>query len=149
MFARNSIFLWLAFTLLLSCSKTNEGSKSGIWESSLKQALIRSASQSKPVVIDFGAQWCKPCKRMHAEVFVEAGIEKRLRTQFVPVMVDATEMTPSVSKLLRAYQVNTLPTLVFLKPNGDFIPAKSLVGFNDVKELDARLSEVRTLVSGK
>ena len=118
-----------------------------VWSTSISKSIKRAAAESKPVLIDFGADWCKPCKRMHTEVFVDKAIEKRLRTQFVPVMVDATDMTPQISKLVRKYRVSTLPTIVFLNSKGQFLSDQSLVGFATIQELDTRLSQVTKLTA--
>ena len=127
----------------LSCTQEPKPAlEDKVWLTSIVKATERASKESKPVLIDFGADWCKPCKRMHAEVFVDAGIEKRLRTQFVPVLVDATDMTPQISKLVRKYRVSTLPTIVFLDAQGKFLSDQSLVGFADIQELDTRLSQV-------
>lgn len=131
-----------------ACTKSDEPSPKGIWETSLKVALQRAQSESKPVLIDFVADWCKPCKRMHEEVFVVPKIQKHLKDNFIPVLIDATDMTPALSKLLGSYRVNTLPSVVFLRPNGDFLEGQNLVGFSAVERLDERLHGVLKLLSG-
>ncbi len=150
MIAKVRLFILLGClgVLLGSCTQTAEPPvEDQIWSTSLSQAIKRSANESKPILIDFGADWCKPCKRMHAEVFVDKAIEKRLREQFVPVLVDATDMTPEISKLVRKYRVSTLPTVVFLNAKGQFLSDQSLVGFANIQELDARLSQVIKLTA--
>ena len=84
---------------------------------------------------------------MHDEVFVDASIDKRLHTEFVPVLVDATEMTPDISALIKKYRVSTLPTVVFLNSKGQLLNDQSLVGFTNVEALDAQLSQVIQLTS--
>ena len=84
---------------------------------------------------------------MHEEVFVEPTIEKRLRTEFVPVLIDATEMTPPIYTLVKKYRVGTLPTIVFLDSQGKFLSEQSLVGFTKLEKLNERLSEVTKLTA--
>ena len=133
--------------LLVGCQKTSEPIEETLWSSNVDQALERAALESKPVLIDFGADWCKPCKRMHAEVFVDPAVEKRLRTEFIPVLIDATEMTPPIYKLVKEYRVGTLPTIVFLDSQGKFLSEQSLVGFTNLEKLHERFSEVTKLTA--
>ena len=146
-------FRWLSLLICLgfvsgSCTEHSAPPATDeVWSTSISKSIKRAAAESKPVLIDFGADWCKPCKRMHSEVFVDKAIEKRLRTQFIPVLVDATDMTPQISKLVRKYRVSTLPTIVFLNSKGQFLSDQSLVGFTTIQELDARLSRVTKLTA--
>ena len=135
------LFVFL-FGFATACTKTEPATSQGVWKTSLKGALKLAEDKSKPVLIDFGADWCKPCKRMHQEVFVDPRIQEHLRESFVPVLIDATEITPEVSRLLQSYQVATLPSLVFLSPAGDFLEGQTLVGFSDVDRLEERIKRV-------
>lgn len=67
--------------------------------------------QDKKVVIDFYADWCGPCKKI-APIFVELS-EKY--PDIVFLKVDA-----EVGELAEAFDVNALPTFLFLK-NGNII----------------------------
>ena len=150
--------LCLGAALMSGCQKNPEPvetkvepnpgtSEPELWWNNLDDALERASRESKPVLIDFVADCCKPCKRMHAEVFPVDIIEKRLRSDFVPVLIDATDVTPQISKLLRAYRVGTLPTIVFLNAKGKFLTDQSLVGFTEVDKLEERLAQVVKLTS--
>jgi hypothetical protein len=44
--------------------------------------------------------------------------------------------------------VVTLPSVVFLRPNGDFLESQTLVGYSAVEALDERLLVVLKVVSG-
>ena len=147
-FAKNLCLLILIVGCVASCSKSDVPVSKGIWEPSLKSALLRARHESKPILIDFGADWCKPCKRMHQEVFVDSKIQKHLVNNFIPVLIDATDMTPALAKLLQNYQVNSLPSVVFLRPDGDFLAGQTLVGFSGVETLNERIYAVLKAVSG-
>jgi thiol:disulfide interchange protein len=85
---------------------------------------------------------------MHQEVFVDPKIQIHLVDNFVPVLIDATDMTHALSKLLQSYRVVTLPSVVFLRPNGDFLESQTLVGYSAVEALDERLLVVLKVSSG-
>lgn len=62
----------------------------------------------KPVMVDFWAPWCGPCKAI-APTVVE--LEKNFGTKikFVKVNVDENPITPS------KYGIQAIPTLIFFK----------------------------------
>lgn len=66
----------------------------------------------KPVVIDFWATWCIPCKRLMPEIekFAE---EYRGRVSFYKVNADLEK------ELCQYFNVQALPTLIFIPTDGD------------------------------
>ena len=72
--------------------------------------LIKGAD--KPVVVDFWAEWCGPCK-VFAPIFSTAA--KELGSHFIFVKVD-TEKYPSVT---RNHRVMGIPTIVVFKDGGE------------------------------
>lgn len=116
--------------------------KSSLWQHDLTGALAEAKKTRRPLLVDFGAQWCKPCKRMHAEVFVAPEIVSVLKKHFIPVEVDATDMTPAIGRLISRYGVQTLPTIVFLSPDGQMLKQHTRVGFQPVSELSESLRAV-------
>ena len=66
------------------------------------------ARNDLPVVVDFWAEWCGPCKMM-APVFAQAAREQR--TQFRLAKLD-TEASPEIAG---RYAVRSIPTLVMFR----------------------------------
>lgn len=82
----------------------------------------------KPVLVDFWAPWCGPC-RVVAPVLEEiAGERPELRV--VKLNVDENQQTAA------AYQVLSIPTMILFK-NGS--PVKTVVGAYPKKRLEAEL----------
>ena len=70
------------------------------------------ASNTLPVVLDFTATWCGPCKNI-APTFENLATEYKDRVAFVKVDVDKCDQTAQV------YDVTSIPNFVYLKPNND------------------------------
>jgi thioredoxin 1 len=72
----------------------------------------------KPVIVDFWATWCGPC-RMVAPVLEEIAGENRDKVTVAKLDVDANPATAG------AYQVLSIPTMIVFK---DGQPVKQIVG---------------------
>jgi thiol:disulfide interchange protein DsbD len=93
------------------------------------EAMLRQASrEAKPVLIDFYADWCAPCKELDTDTFAAPDIVDRSR-QFIMLKVDLTSNDPRADALRKKYQAKGVPTIVFLKPDGQEMPSLRGTGF--------------------
>lgn len=71
------------------------------------QKLVISASQTKPVIVDFYATWCPPCKRL-LPVFDK--VSKQFSEKITFIKVDSDQATALTS----SQNIKSLPTLLFV-----------------------------------
>jgi len=89
----------------------------------IADALGKASREHKHVILDFGANWCIWCKRLHATFEKDPAVAKALEKDFVVVMVDINTRHGEA----RNAAVNTkygdpiehgIPVLVVLDSNG-------------------------------
>ena len=74
--------------------------------------LAEAAASGKPVLIDFGAHWCKVCKLMDATTLRDPAVVEKLKTVF-PVQVLADEPNKSPAReALAPFAVQGYPTFL-------------------------------------
>lgn len=93
------------------------------WSSSISLAEEESRRTGKPILIDFNAAWCPPCRAMRERVFDDAELGGIVQRLVVPVsIVDRSREDgsnpPEVEELMQSYSVEAFPTLVIYKPGG-------------------------------
>ncbi len=100
-----------------------------ISDTSFEQDVLKS---DKPVLVDFWAPWCGPC-RMVSPIVEELAGEDGEKGAFYKLNVDDN---PRVSV---TYAIRSIPTLLFFKSGK---PASSIIGAVPKKEIKKHLDKV-------
>jgi thiol:disulfide interchange protein DsbD len=92
------------------------------WMHGEAEALRLAQAQRRPVVIDFMADWCLPCKEMDVQVFANPEVGDELR-EFTLLRVDLTreDEDAALGAVKAKYGVNTLPAVRIVSPTGQVV----------------------------
>ena len=94
-----------------------------------KQTTIMS---SKPMVIDFYADWCGPCKQQ-APILNEIEMKYKGTVIFKRVNVDEEP------ELAQEFRVEAIPMLMFVAPNGDY---QSIMGLHEAPDIEEMIGKL-------
>ncbi len=131
------IVLVLCAVLALSPSLTAAGDHSilseKVWHRDMQKAHQTAINEGKPMLIVFGASWCKFCKKLEKETLTDPRMAQYISRNFVPVHLDL-DKEKKVGKILG---VKSLPCTVVLSPEADLLG--KIVGYKSVESMQEQL----------
>jgi thiol:disulfide interchange protein DsbD len=106
------------------------------WLTNEAAALAHARVHNKPIVMDFTAEWCLPCREFDVNVFARPEVAALLE-DFVLVKIDVTreDEDDTLPELKQRYGVATLPAVRLLDPAGAVVGrVDHLVGWEDFRK---------------
>jgi len=93
------------------------------WLHSEPEALAQAQSTGRPLLVDFGAQWCIPCKELETKVFGKPEVARVMSERFTLLRIDCDreDDDPKIGEIRERYQAGGLPAVRVVSPKGDIL----------------------------
>jgi len=111
------------------------------WQQYSPETFVKAVESGKPVIIDFYADWCTPCRELDKKTFHDRDVVTE-SAKFRMIKVDLTkEADPDVLQLLKKYDVKGVPTVIFLDAEGNEIKELQIIDYVPGKEFLPRMKK--------
>lgn len=88
------------------------------WVEGDQAAAAQAKAEGKPLLLDFGADWCIPCREINKTVFGNDEVRRELAERFVAGHVDCTDDDDDTQAAQARWRATTLPTVIVLDAQG-------------------------------
>ena len=140
--ARRLQWLFGALAIVAGVVVVMGNSKRGVEFAEFEPAAMHaSLASGQPVMLDFSADWCNPCRELDKFTFTDRDVIAQSR-RFRTFHVDLTHFdSPASESLRKQYGITGVPTIVFLAPDGHEIREARVEGFLPPRHFSQRMSQ--------
>lgn len=141
------VFSLVALLVLAACNNktATDNQETGIDNAATQSEMPAAASEgqdgwakqttimsSKPMVIDFFATWCGPCKEL-APILEK--VEQNHQGDVIFKRIDIDKE----AELAMEFRIEAVPTLMFVTPTGEY---QMLLGLQDAATIESKIAEL-------
>lgn len=92
------------------------------WLADEPTAVVQARAAGRPLLVDFAASWCLPCREFEVKVFSRPDVAQAMQ-RFTLLRVDVTreDEDPALGALKRKYAADTLPAIRLLSRDGNVV----------------------------
>lgn len=112
------------------------------WSRYTAQGVEQAKRNGRPVMIDFSAAWCQVCKELEKRTFTDPKVVQA-SCPFAVLRADMTRQTALSDDLAKRYNVQGLPTIIFIDSRGKEIKNLRVIGDISAKDFLSRMESVR------
>lgn len=86
-----------------------------VWQTSFSKAVALAKKSGKPIMADFFADWCGPCKAMDAYTWSDSSVIEEAK-HVIPVKINID--LPENRSVQQKYKINPLPSILWINSDG-------------------------------
>lgn len=110
------------------------------WQKFDQEQYQSSLQNNKPIVVDFYADWCIPCKELDAMTFSDPDVIGKMK-EFDIYKVDMTKtMSDRTEKIRNQFDIVGMPTIILINSEGEEV--KRITGFVNAEEFLSYLNKI-------
>jgi thiol:disulfide interchange protein DsbD len=93
-----------------------------VWLSDESAAVAEARAAKRPLIVDFAADWCVPCKEFDVRVFSRPEVAREMR-RFTLLRVDLSkgDDDPQIAAIKKKYAADTLPAVRIVSADGAIV----------------------------
>jgi len=100
----------------------------------------------RPILYEFSAEWCGPCRLLEREVFMDTALAAKINGRYIAVKVvdrrsEDGHNEPAVQQLMDRYGITGFPTVVIAASDGK--PRDRVLGYPGRDQFAAFIDRVR------